>query len=128
MAHNIQETKAYLTAHAKQFAEALVRLVKAPQTPATIRLKAIESALDRIGLPALRASITQVVPATMDLRSLEDTKAELLERQKELTERMEDLQLEPPAKKAAERNERALDQARDASKVLPYSDGPLGDP
>ena len=120
MAHSIHAAKAYLAAHSKQLAEALVSMVNNPQTPASVKLKAIEMALDRIGLPALRASITQNVGTMVDLRSLQDTKSELIERQKELAEKME--QLSPTQ---IRKNEREFENARKTADVLPYTEGPL---
>jgi hypothetical protein len=125
MARNIQDAKAYLTAHSKNLVEALVRMVKSPQVAASVRLKAIETALDRIGLPALRASITQTVQAGADFGSLQETKAELLARQKELAERIAQLQ---PGICAPAETDRELRNARETSQVLPYTEGPLGDP
>lgn len=125
MAANIQSAKAYLIAHSKQLAEALISMVANPQTPASVKLKAIEMALDRIGLPALRASITQTVGANVDLRSLQETKEELIDRQRELAERMEKL---APKLIKARPIERELNNARKATQVLPYPGCEVGDP
>jgi hypothetical protein len=119
MTPGIQDAKAYLLTHAKDLARALVAMANDTKTPASVRLKAIEMALDRIGLPALRATITQKVSQTVDLDALQETRLGLVQRQRELRARIG--RVDP--KLLREAKDREIENARSTSRVLPYPEG-----
>lgn len=119
MTPGIQDAKAYLLTHAKDLAMALVAMANDAKTPASVRLKAIEMALDRIGLPALRATITQKMTQHVDLEALQETRLGLVQRQRELRARIG--RVDPKLLK--EGKERELANARKTSQVLPFPEG-----
>ena len=116
MTPGIQSAKTYLLAHAEDLAKALITIVNDTKVPAAARLKAVEMALDRIGMPALRATITQKVSQTIDLEALQETRMGLLQRQRDLRARIG--KVDP--KLLRETKDKEIENARKTSQVLPY--------
>lgn len=75
----IQVLREQLKEYAPMALEELKKVIQSNKTPSKTKLDAITLILDRIGLPALRASINQtVVSQNQDLGSLIETKTKLM--------------------------------------------------